>query len=85
MNEEISIGDLVNEIKALMGIDIKIISDTSRIRPDNSEVERLKCDNSKLLKFTNWKPKFDLKLGLEETIEWMKSNLRSYKPFIYNV
>ena len=85
MNEEISIGDLVNEIKALMGIDIKIISDTSRIRPDNSEVERLKCDNSKLLKFTNWKPKFNLKLGLEETIEWMKSNLRSYKPFIYNV
>jgi len=85
MNEEISIGDLVDEIKALMEIDIKIISDTSRIRPDNSEVERLKCDNSKLLKFTNWKPEFNLKSGLEETIEWMKSNLHLYKPLTYNV
>jgi len=33
MNEEISIGDLVKLIAELMNVDIKIISDTSRVRP----------------------------------------------------
>ena len=85
MNDEISIGDLAKVIAALMESDIKIISDEHRIRPDKSEVEKLRCDNSKILRFTNWKPEYDLKRGLCETIEWLKSNMIYYKPGIYNV
>lgn len=85
MNNEISIGDLATLISGLLDTEIKIVSDDERIRPEKSEVERLRCDSSKILKFTNWKPQYDLKSGLLETIEWLKSNMRYYKSEIYNV
>jgi NAD dependent epimerase/dehydratase len=85
MNTEISIGDLVKIITELLGEDITIESDNDRIRPDKSEVERLRCDNSKLIKHTNWKAQYNLRKGLLETIEWLKGNAEQYKPEIYNV
>jgi len=85
MNKEISIHDLVFEISKIMGINAKTAIDKIRIRPDNSEVERLKCDNSKLLGNTSWKPEYSLPSGLKKTIEWMESNLNLYKHSIYNV
>ena len=85
MNEEISIGDLVKLIAEIMNVEVNILSDDQRIRPDKSEVERLYCDNSKIIKTTNWKPGYNLKTGLAETIEWLKQNLALYKPEIYNV
>jgi len=85
MDKEISIGDLVERIGSLMNININVISDKNRIRPTNSEVERLRCDNSKLLKFTNWEPEFTLKSGLKETIDWLESNMHLYNSFNYNI
>lgn len=85
MNEEITIGELVKLIAELMNVDIKIISETERIRPDKSEVERLMCNNAKISANTNWVPKYDLKKGLLETIEFLIENLNYYKPDIYNV
>jgi len=85
MNEEISMGELVKLIADLMNVDIKIISDTERIRPEKSEVERLMCNNSKIISNTNWKPAYNLRKGLLETIEFLKTNLSYYKSNIYNV
>jgi dTDP-glucose 4,6-dehydratase len=87
MNLEISIGDLVTQIGSLMGEKIIIKTNKKRIRPKNSEVERLLCDNSKLYKFTNWRPSFNLKEGLEEVIKWMRqsNNLNLYKADRYNI
>lgn len=87
MNEEISIGNLAEKVAKIMGKEVKIISDEERLRPDNSEVERLKCDNSKLLKHTSWKPDYTLESGLKETINWFtdSENLKKYKANIYNV
>jgi nucleoside-diphosphate-sugar epimerase len=85
MNDEISIGALVKLISKLMNVNIKIISDTKRIRPDASEVERLVCDNNKIIAKTTWKPAYTLNKGLSETIEFLKENLEFYKPDIYNV
>ena len=85
MNDEISIDDLADKIAKLMGEDIKILLDNNRVRPVKSEVERLRCDNSKLLKYTNWTPEFTLESGLKETIDWMEINMHLYKPFIYNI
>lgn len=82
---EISIGDLVSMISELIGVKVAVKSDDARIRPKNSEVERLFCDNKKLISSTKWKPDYDLKKGLTETIEWLKKNLQNYKPNIYNV
>ncbi len=85
MNKEISIGRLVDLIIELVGFDVKISSDNIRVRPQNSEVNRLMCDNKKLLAMSKWVPEYDLKRGLIETIEWIKENMKYYKPEEYNV
>lgn len=85
MNSEIKISELVKLIGDLIGDEFEVISEQQRVRPDKSEVERLFCDNSKIIKNTDWKPNYNLKRGLIETIEWMKSNISNFKTNIYNV
>ena len=87
MNNEISISNLANLIGDLMNVNLVIKSNDERIRPKSSEVERLFCDNSKLLNNTSWKPVYSLYTGLAEVIEWMKKpeNLNYFKSNEYNV
>lgn len=85
MMREISVRDLVHTIARLMKTDVEIVSDIQRVRPMQSEVERLFCDNTKLCKATGWSPKYDLNKGLTETIEWLTHNQSIYKHDLYNV
>lgn len=86
-NYEISIADTLNLIKELMQSDVKFITDIQRIRPKNSEVFRLWCDNSKIKTLTGFTPKYTLKDGLKATIDWITKpqNLARYKSEIYNI
>ena len=86
-NFEISIADTFNLIKELMNSDVEFVKEEERIRPENSEVFRLWCDNSKIEKLTGFKPQIDLREGLRQTIEWfsIEENLKKYKSNIYNV
>jgi NAD dependent epimerase/dehydratase len=85
MGQEISVRDLINKICSLTQANISVQTDEMRIRPENSEVERLFCDNRKLIANSDWKPYYDLDMGLKETIDWVKNNLDKYKSEIYNV
>ncbi|MEJ2196485.1 MAG: NAD-dependent 4,6-dehydratase LegB [Ignavibacteriaceae bacterium] len=85
MRDEISIKNLVIKIANIIGKEIEITTDEERVRPKDSEVERLCCENKKLIENTNWKPDYDLDKGLKETINWFKQNLALYKHGIYNV
>jgi NAD dependent epimerase/dehydratase len=85
MNHEISIGSLVKMIANLMETRIEIKTDKDRIRPENSEVERLFCDNSKIKELTDWEPKYTFEAALKETIKWFRENYKIYKATIYNV
>jgi len=85
MNSEISIKDLVELISEISGEKIQIKSSQDRIRPKNSEVDRLLCDNSKLLKNTSWEPKFNLHDGLKVVFDWIYNNKSYYKSEIYNI
>ena len=85
MNSEISIGDLAKQIAELMNIDLTIHADEKRIRPENSEVECLVCNNKKLVKSSSWEPKYDLKKGLSETISWFQKNGDRVKSELYHV
>lgn len=85
MSGEISVGDLVYKIAELLNTKVIITSDNQRVRPKNSEVERLFCDNKKIKAETNWQPDYNLELGLSETIAWLKKHINLYKPEIYNV
>ncbi|MCX6278075.1 MAG: NAD-dependent 4,6-dehydratase LegB [Bacteroidetes bacterium] len=86
-NTEISMADTLNLIRDLMQSDIKFITDEQRLRPENSEVFRLKGDNSMITTLTDWRPNYTLEKGLSETCEWFKKpeNLRKYKAGIYNL
>lgn len=72
MNQEISIGDLAALIARLMGVSPRIAAVPERERPAASEVDRLVCDNSLLLKATDWRPAHTLESGLRETIAWFQ-------------
>ena len=86
-NFEISIADTLNIIKELMQSDVIFVADEQRIRPEKSEVFRLWCDNTKIEELTGFKPQYDIKQGLQKTIEWITEpdHLKIYKSEIYNV
>jgi len=86
-NVEISMKDTLETIKEIMNSDVEFVVEKQRIRPDNSEVFRLWCDNSKIKELIGYKPEYDLTSGLEITIDWFlkKENLKKYKTNIYNV
>lgn len=85
-NFEISIGDTANLISELMNHTIKIETENDRLRPDNSEVNRLYGCNKKIQTLTDWKPKYQglegFTNGLKITIDWFKdaNNLKLYHP-----
>lgn len=81
--QEISISDLANTILNLIGRGIPIICDNKRVRPENSEIKRLCADNSKAWEILGWRPRYTLKDGLVQTIEWMEKNLERYHLGVY--
>lgn len=86
-NEEISVGDLVKLIAETMGTTVTVVCDEKRLRPEKSEVQRLRCDNTKLRKASSFVPAIPLRAGLDRTVRWFSepSNLRRYKDNLYNV
>jgi NAD dependent epimerase/dehydratase len=82
-NFEISIHDLAEEIGRICERDFEFETAENRLRPENSEVERLYCDNTKIMENTNWRPKYTLFQGLTETINWIKDNINICKPDLY--
>ena len=85
MGWEISIGDLVQKIASLMGVEVSTASAAERQRVAASEVERLLADASKLRNATGWAPEYDLEHGLRETIAWLERHHHAYKADLYNV
>jgi NAD dependent epimerase/dehydratase len=84
-NYEISIGNLSQKIIDIIGEKVEIVCDDERLRPEKSEVNRLWADNTKIKKLTDWSPEYTLDAGLEETINWIKGNMRHFKTDIYNL
>ena len=83
--EEIKIGELANQIIAILRRKVEITVDSSRIRPDSSEVQRLVSDNSLAKELLDWEPKTDLISGLQETISWYKDNIELFQTDDYTV
>ena len=83
--QEISIGDLAQEIISQINPKAKIICDEQRLRPEKSEVNRLLGSNEKIKKLTDWKQQYTFEQGIAETIEWIRAHMEVYKTDIYNV
>lgn len=90
-NFEISIGDTVNLIAEAMGKNVEVVTDEIRIRPQESEVERLFAGTEKAQRLFGWAPEFcgrdGFVRGLAETAEWFQDpqNLARYKTDVYNI
>lgn len=82
---EISIGELAQELINQINPNAKIVCDEERLRPEKSEVNRLLGSNKKIKELTNWENKYSLQDGLAETIEFLKNNMNKYKSDIYNI
>ncbi|NLG02619.1 MAG: SDR family NAD(P)-dependent oxidoreductase [Clostridia bacterium] len=82
---EISIGDLAQEIINQLNPRAKIICEDVRLRPQNSEVNRLLGSNEKIHRLTEWKQQYTFARGIEETINWIRNHMDTYKTDIYNI
>ena len=83
--QEISIGELAQEIISQINPSAKIVCDEQRLRPEKSEVNRLLGSNEKLKRLTDWKQRYTFSEGIAETIAWMREHMDAYKPDIYNI
>ena len=90
-NFEVSIGDTAELIGEVMNLELEILTDEQRFRPDGSEVNRLFGDNSLLRQLTGWQPAYGglegFRRGLARTAEWFSdpANLARYRPGSYVV
>jgi NAD dependent epimerase/dehydratase len=76
---EIKIGALVEKILHLTGSSAHIEVDTNRLRPADSEVQRLLSNNSLAFATLGWTPHTNLDDGLKQTVEWIKDHLNLYR------
>ena len=83
--EEWSIETTARMLMEITGRHVPIICDEQRIRPTNSEVNRLIADNSKLRSLTDWKPNVGFRTGLERTCQWIERNPGHFRPEQYLV
>jgi dTDP-glucose 4,6-dehydratase len=82
---EISIGELAETIRRLVGNGVEIHRDAQRLRPAKSEVSRLLSANAKARELVGWVPNVSLKEGLGLTIDWIRHNLSLYDPTTYRI
>ena len=82
---EVSIGELAEELIRQIDPEAKIVCDEQRLRPEKSEVNRLLGCNDKILRLTDWMPRYSFEEGLAETIRFLRDNLERYKTDIYNL
>jgi NAD dependent epimerase/dehydratase len=90
-NFEISIGDAARIIAEVMGADVELVLDKGRLRPENSEVDRLLASNDKAGEVLGWRPEYGgldgFRRGIAETAAWFQTpaHLAAYKSEIYNL
>ena len=88
---ECSISDLVKIISKILGVQIEVSLDKSRLRPEKSEVDRLLACNKKAKNLIDWSPKRfgieGLEFGLSKTVNWFKveDNRKLYYRDGYNI
>jgi NAD dependent epimerase/dehydratase len=80
---DVSVGDLVRIVGDLLGRELVVETDSERVRPAKSEVERLISDPSRARELMGWEPSVDLREGLAQTMEWIERNASRYRTDHY--
>lgn len=88
---EVSIGETAAMIAEVMGADVDVGTESARVRPEKSEVQRLYADISKAKRLFGWNPEFGgrdgFQKGLGLTVSWFLNaeNQKRYKTRGYVV
>jgi NAD dependent epimerase/dehydratase len=83
--QEVAIAEVAERVLRALGRELPVELDEQRLRPPESEVERLIADTAKAKKLLGWEPTVGLDEGLRRTIEWLTGSLDAYKSSLYNV
>ena len=71
---EVSIGDTVKIISEVMEVEVEVEVDDQRLRPEQSEVERLWASNLKARQLLGWEPAYGggegFRRGIGESVAW---------------
>jgi len=73
VGKEIAVGDLAELIRDVVGRDLPIEQEDSRMRPAGSEVDRLCSNPQRARDALGWEPEHDLRTGLQLTVEWIRA------------
>jgi NAD dependent epimerase/dehydratase len=73
--QEWSISQVVEMLCEITGRQVEIVSDASRLRPEQSEVYRLVADNRRIKELTDWESRIPFAEGLKITVDWIKDHL----------
>ena len=85
--KSIKVSEIVKLISTMLKKKSEIIIESKRRRPKKSEVNLLLGSNKKIKNKIKWKPKTNLKAGLEKTIKWFQkeNNIKLYPTTDYNL
>jgi NAD dependent epimerase/dehydratase len=80
----VSVEELFNLARQVVGVEAEIETDERRLRPDASEVLILQSDPALAASKLDWRPSVTLLEGLQRTADWLRANLEKYRPdFLY--
>jgi NAD dependent epimerase/dehydratase len=77
--EDLTIGELVEKIGKIIGVQIEIETDQQRVRPEKSEVGRLLAGTKLAQELFGWQSRYSLEQGLAETVDFIRDNLSDYR------
>jgi nucleoside-diphosphate-sugar epimerase len=64
---------LARKLAEIMGVNaLEIVTDPARLR--RKDIDRFRCNNRKLLKYTDWRPTVGINEGLKTTVDWFRAN-----------
>jgi NAD dependent epimerase/dehydratase len=81
----VTMQELVDHCCEIAGRHPTIALDASRVRPERSEVMRLVCDNSKAARVAAWQPKYSLREGLVQTLQFVEEHPELFRPERYAI
>jgi NAD dependent epimerase/dehydratase len=76
---DVSVGELVQLVGELLGKELTVETDPARVRPPNSEVERLISDPALAAALAGWRPRVELRDGIGRTISWIEREAARFR------
>ena len=81
---DVSIGELVELCRTVTGSTARIVQEDVRVRPPNSEVERLLSSSERARERLGWQPTVSLEDGLARTADWLRGRVDARSAAVYH-